>query len=256
MRSKKDQEEEEEEEEEELSSRAALVCLILLGAEQSRSRRADRRRETRQRLLRIDLLPNPRLDTPWQRIYAGKSDTAFITTMGFDVTTFERILERFALVWDSTPLPRDDTSSSGNPRLGARSLDAAGGLGLVLYWLRSPMLETHLQLIFALIPSTVQRYLPFARSILLNTVRGMPEGRIQLPQTIEEYRELSALITERHPLLEGGFGSIDGLSLSAEESSDAEIENATYNGWKATHCINNVLVFSPKGAILRYICNS
>ena len=48
-------------------------------------------------------------------------------------------------------------------------------------------------------------------------------------------------------MLVGASGSIDGLSLIAQESDDPEIENATYNGWKTDYCVNNVLVFSPEG---------
>lgn len=137
----------------------------------------------------------------------------------------------------------------GAPWLGARSLDAAGALGLVLHYLNSAMLETSLQQIFALIPATVSRYLQFGQQILLKTVRTMPEGQITFPRQLKEYQENEALILGRHTRLVGAFGSIDGLGLLAQESVDAEMENATYNGWKSGHYINNILAFSPQGSI-------
>jgi len=51
----------------------------------------------------------------------------------------------------------------------------------------------------------------------------------------------------QHPLLDGAFGSIDGLSLLVQESDDPELKNAMYNGWKTSHCINNGLAFSLEG---------
>jgi len=75
-----------------------------------------------------------------------------------------------------------------------------------------------------------------------------------MPCCLEEFESLSNLITQRHWLLQGAFSSIDGLSLTAQESDDPEIENATYNGWKLNHCINNVLVFSPEGAYTSFNC--
>jgi hypothetical protein len=45
-------------------------------------------------------------------------------------------------------------------------------------------------------------------------------------------------------MLSGAFGSI---SLAVQESDDPELENATYNGWKTDHQVNNVFVFSPEG---------
>ncbi|KAG6884246.1 hypothetical protein C0992_006667 [Termitomyces sp. T32_za158] len=112
------------------------------------------------------------------------------------------------------------------------------------------MIEVSLQQIFALTPSTLSRYLEFAQNILYKTLQGLPDGALSFPSREEEFKELSNLITARHPLLEGAFGSIDGLSLPVEESDDPELENATYNGWKSDHCVNNVLVFSPKGDIM------
>ena len=99
--------------------------------------------------------------------------------MGINTATFQTILDiGFEHLWNLTPIPRTDTNIHGEPRLGACSLDAAGGLGLYLHYLRSSMREVGLQLIFALIPSTVNRYLAFARQILLGTLRGYPASSI------------------------------------------------------------------------------
>ncbi|KII84777.1 hypothetical protein PLICRDRAFT_57297 [Plicaturopsis crispa FD-325 SS-3] len=237
--------------------RAALAVVLLLGTEDVRLERAARRNPSRLYLRRPQLLPNPRILSAWQRLYESQDDRAFITTMGFDVDTFQLLLDSgFEEKWNATPIPRSDVAASGQPRLGARSLDASGALGLVLHWLNSAMLEHSLQLIFALIPTTVSRYLDFARRILLETVRAMPEGAVGFPKTLEEYEENSALIVERHPLLEGAFGSIDGLGLLAQEAVDPEMENATYNGWKSGHYFNNILAFSPQGIIIAAVLNS
>ncbi|KIK52702.1 hypothetical protein GYMLUDRAFT_250962 [Collybiopsis luxurians FD-317 M1] len=201
-------------------------------------------------LTRPQLMPHPCLESPWIRLWQGQDDCAFITTMGLDVATFHFILEghgHFADVWDSTPIPRGDVSQAAAPRVGMRSLDAAGALGLVLHYLGSAIHEVQLQQIFAIVPSVLTRYLHFSLDILLATLRKMKEARIALPETQDEYEELSLLVVACHPLLEGAFSSIDGLALPAQVSDDPEIENATYNGWKTDHTITNVLMFSLKG---------
>jgi hypothetical protein len=53
------------------------------------------------------------------------------------------------------------------------------------------------------------------------------------------------LIRTCHFKLIDDFDSIDGLSLPCQEADDPEVENAIYNGWKSSHFISNVLVFSP-----------
>ncbi|KAG1748001.1 uncharacterized protein EDB91DRAFT_1005713, partial [Suillus paluster] len=60
-------------------------------------------------------------------------------------------------------------------------------------------------------------------------------------------RELNYLITARHPLLNGAFGTLDGLNLPVQTLSDQEIENATYNGWLHDHFVSSVIAFAADG---------
>lgn len=226
---------------------AALATLVLVGADESRLRRAARRHDHRRYLCRSDLLPDPRENTPWQALYESQSDRAFITTMGVDCETFKLILLRgFAFEWDTNAIPRHDINPNGQPRLGRRSLTSEGALGLILHYLSSAMSEIALQQIFALVPSTASRYIRFALDILLQTLRVMPEAKVQWPAH-SQMDENTLLILKRHSLLRGAFGSIDGLNLPTGSSDDPDIENATFNGWLHDHFVSSVLVFSPRG---------
>ncbi|CAA7266010.1 unnamed protein product [Cyclocybe aegerita] len=232
---------EEEADEEYWEMGAASLGVIVGGAEISRQLRNERRRETRQYLTRPELLENPRIATPWTSLYDSRSDRAYITTMGFDVATFDFILE------------------SGDPRPGSRSLDPPGALGLVLHYLSSTMLDVSLQQIFALIPATVVRYLDFSLDILLEVLRRMPDARIKWPKGGPgggQFQEYNDLIIVRHPRLIGAFAAIDGLNLPVQTSEDEDIENATYNGWLSEHFVSSVLVFSPKGKNINAIVTS
>ncbi|TFY77462.1 hypothetical protein EWM64_g6551 [Hericium alpestre] len=80
------------------------------------------------------------------------------------------------------------------------------------------MPATSLQLIFALIPTTVSRYINFALQILLQVLRQMPEAAIVWPDALQIV-ENNTLIVARHPLLTGAFGSCDGLRLPVETST-------------------------------------
>ncbi|KAF7783289.1 hypothetical protein Agabi119p4_2665 [Agaricus bisporus var. burnettii] len=203
------------EEEDELAVAAAGIVIYL--HEEVRRMRNARRARNRQYLLRADLLPNPRLDTPWQALYNHQNKRGFVTTMGLDPDTFQIVLDSgFRDLWDSTPIPRSDTNSGGSPRLSRRSLDAAGALGLILHYLSSPMLEVSLCEIFALIPATVSRYIQISLSLLLQTLRRMPQSRVCY-LTGSEFQEQNDLIVVRHPRLTGAFGSMDGLNLPVSE---------------------------------------
>ena len=224
-----------------------LTAVLIVGSNEDHAWSVKNRYPRRQYLSRMNLLPNPRVGTPWTRLYENREDRAFITTMGIDTSTFDTILEAgFGHLWYTRPIPRLDKHLDIHPRAERRSLDAAGGLGLVLHWLSSTMRHVSLQQIFALVQSTVSRYIRFALSILLKVLRQMPHAAIIWPRG-DEFLELSGYVSMRHPLLQGVFGSIDGLNLPCQVSSDVEIENATYNGWLHSHFISSVIVFSSGG---------
>lgn len=220
----------------------AAIYLSALGNQQHRS--GERRRLY---LVRNELLPNPRRDTPWQRLFASNSDRAYITTMGIDVETFQYILDSgFTALWNTTPLTRHDNPMTAPPRINSRSLDASGGLGLLLHYLNSTMLDVSLMEIFAIIPSTIFRYIEFTMDILISVLRGMQDAAIEWPEG-DQFQEYNELVTIRHPLLTGAFGTMDGLNLAVQESPDQETENATYNGWLHDHFVSSVIAFGSTG---------
>ena len=143
-----------------------------------------------------------------------------------------------------------------------------------LHYLRSLMREVGLQLIFALVPSTVNCYLSFARQILLATLRGYLASGItwldddKLDEMINLMQVANMMSTHqsfhvtepplwqaRHPRLVGVVGTLDGLKLPVEVSSDSCIENATYNGWLHSHFVLNVIAFAPTGLVLWHSTN-
>lgn len=242
---------EEQDHDDEITQIAALTgATVYLEALETQHRRSQRRR--RLYLVRNELLPNPREGTPWQKLFHTQSDRAFITTMGIDIATFNYILDSgFTEQWSTRPITRPDQPMAAPPRLSSRSLDAAGGLGLILHYLNSTMRDISLMQIFALIPSTVNRYIDFCLDILLDVLRNMVEARIEWPEG-DQFEEYNSLVTLRHPLLTGAFGTMDGLNLPVQSSPNQEIENATYNGWLHEHFVSSVIAFAPTGIIFQY----
>jgi hypothetical protein len=241
------EEEEDIVEDDNLEAHAACGVLILHGADEACCLCAEQRYHRCLYLIRAQLLPNPRIATPWQVLYESQSDRAFITTMGFNVVMFNSILQQgFETHWTSTPIPRQDVPATVMPCLTCRSLDAAGALGLVLHFLNSTMLDISLIQIFALIPTTVSRYINFCLTILLDTLQNMPDASIQWPCG-DKFQENNNLVVERHPLLTGAFGTMDGLNLLVQTSADQEVENATYNGWLHEHFVSCVFAFGATG---------
>jgi hypothetical protein len=131
-----------------------LSILIFVGAEQSCYECSEHWQTRRRYLIHSDLLPNPCLNTPWQALYSGQNNCAFITTMGIDVPMFHYIFSHgFVTLWESLPSPAMIFLSLLTLVL-IDSLDAASALGLILHWLNSTMQEVSLMQIFVLIPTS------------------------------------------------------------------------------------------------------
>lgn len=151
----------------------------------------------------------------------------------------------FADRWNNNPIPCDDVPTTSVPHVHCHSLDASGALGLILHYLSSTMHNISLTQIFAIIPTTVSRYLTWAMTILCDSLREMQNARIKWPQG-EEFEESNTLVVARHPLLDGAFESLDGLNLMVQTSTDQELENATFNGWLHEHFVSSAFAFDAK----------
>ncbi|KZO98214.1 hypothetical protein CALVIDRAFT_544824 [Calocera viscosa TUFC12733] len=110
------------------------------------------------------------------------------------------------------------------------------------------MVDKTLGQIFALVPATITCYRCFGLDLLLRTLRAIPAGRIIWPKG-DEFEQLSDLVVARHLLLQGAFGSVNGLNLPTATSSDECWQNAQYNGWLHGHFTSNVLVFAAQASI-------
>ncbi|KAJ7735880.1 hypothetical protein DFH07DRAFT_870725 [Mycena maculata] len=241
---------EEDEVDDELYVAGTAMSIMLLGAIEAHRLRTERRKPSRLYLCHAQLSRNPRGCTVWQILHRSHNDRVYITAMGFDVGTFNKILGAgFDFAWNTTPIPREDALGTGKTRPGARSFDTLGALGLLLHYLNSTMREISLQQVFASIPSTISQYITFGLKLLLQTLHQMPECSIRWPKN-EEFSEYNQLIIACHPLLTCAFVSLDRLNLGCQTSDDEEIENATYNGWLCEHYVGSVLAFSPKGNII------
>ncbi|KAA1095259.1 hypothetical protein PGT21_013668 [Puccinia graminis f. sp. tritici] len=173
-------------------------------------------------LTRDDLAVHPQSSSAWAHLRMVGNDRAYITTMGVDVRTFEAMLQLFNAAWDSEAICRADVNPNGAPQLARRSLDAAGGLGLVLHWLSSTMASHSLQQIFAITPAVCARYLKYSRKLLLDVLRDLEMAKIVWPSNEQKTKYYSSLIERKFPLLTKCFGFIDGLNFPVMVADDYE----------------------------------
>jgi hypothetical protein len=109
-----------------------------------------------------------------------------------------------------------------------------------------------LQMIFGMTANSVSMCLRFGRQILIAVLNKEPDARIQVPDA-ETIRHYQRLVTNRHPILDGVWCTMDGLKLKLQRAPKVDVENNFFNGWKHDHYVGAVIVFVPMGQSPSYV---
>lgn len=217
-------------------------------------------RSRRQRRVPAPSLPEPE-DSPWNQIFYGNQEEAFITTTGLDRACFSDILQDFAPIFDNhSPysLPEDDghvrqlpkRDKKGRPR----KVKAHSCLGLTLFWTRTTCYQWTMGPFFGMVSTCVSLWLRFGKRVLARVLMNRPEAQIRMPSDTEVLGFINA-VSKKHPaLLNVGYVG-DGMKILFEKASDHRKQSMFYNGWKGDHFITNLFVFAPNGKIVAAILN-
>lgn len=180
----------------------------------------------------------------------------FIAHTGFTYSAFNDLYRHFRPFFDKyTPYTGEDgrirlvpQHENERKRGRPRKVNALICLGLILTWARTRGPLRQLQREFGMSYTTVSLYLRFGRRMLLKAIERLPEAKVCLPNQ-REIRIYQRCLHKKFPYLRNIWGAMDGLRLDIQASGDAEEQMQFYNGWTSSHCINNLLLFSPDGKI-------
>jgi hypothetical protein len=188
--------------------------------------------------------------SPWQKLLASRNDQAYITMMGFDCLSFDRILDKFGPMFsghtpfDASGMIVEFEYVSGRKR----AVQPADCLGLVLVWTRTRGSLNVLQLVFGLTYSNLSVYLRFGIGLMVETFKNDPLARVAIPSG-EDIVSFKAAFAERHPLLTDCWATMDGLKLYLQLSGNSDVQERFYNGWTHDHYVTSVFCFCPDGTI-------
>ena len=98
-------------------------------------------------------------------------------------------------------------------------------------------------------------WLKFGHKVLLHILSRDPDAKVSMP-TNDEVRFYHELIGAKYPICDNVWAAADSLKLLIQEPTEDTTQNQLFNGWKDTHNINCVFVFSPNGKIRLCLINS
>ncbi len=165
-----------------------------------------------QKIPQCSLIPLKLL--PWQKLLASRNDQAYITMLGFDCESFDKVLKKFASMFSGhTPFDESGMIVEFEYIQGRRRVvQPEDCLGLVLVWTHTRGLLHVLQLVFGLTYSYLSVYLRFGMRIIVETFRHDPLARVSIP-SMEEIESLNAAFAEQQALLNDCWATMDGLKL-------------------------------------------
>ena len=188
--------------------------------------------------------------SPWRRLLASQNDPAYLTMMGFDCESFDRILEKFGPMFSGhTPFDESGMIVEFEYTRGRkREVQPEDCLGLVLVWTRTRGSLNVLQLVFGLTYSNLSVYLRFGIRLMVETFRKDPLARVAIPSR-EDIETFKVAFAKRHPLLNDCWATMDGIKLYLQLSGNSDIQERFYNGWTHDHYVTSVFCFCPDGTI-------
>jgi hypothetical protein len=101
---------------------------------------------------------------------------------------------------------------------------------------------------FGLTETVMLRWLKFGKRVLLYTLQGNPDAKIQKP-TANEVLAYKTAVSSKYLHVPDVWAACDGLKLGMQATMDDVTQNMFYNGWTHGHYISCIFVFAPDGKI-------
>ena len=196
------------------------------------------------------------------KVYASRCDQALLNATGHDFNSFDNLLRLFAPFYhlytfdDEIGRIRKKILEDGKPKGRPRDLSACGCLGLVLMWYRTKgSCARALSMMFGQTSTPMYKWLKFGRKVLLHVLSRHDAAKVKLP-TAAESEGFKAAVAEKYPYCPDVWGAGDGLKLFIDAPTSYSKQLRYYNGWKCSHYISCVFVFSVDGKIRVAILNA
>jgi hypothetical protein len=187
----------------------------------------------------------PRVDqSAWQILWENGTDEEFINLTSLDRASFNYLLEKFKRHFNI-----NKPSCTGRRGRPSKVTHHHQALGCLLEFYTGQMGLKNLAQIFGIPPGTLSVLLRKAEIALEKTLQEEPDAEVRWP-TLEEQREWALKVAAKNPLVQGRWGFIDGKNIRVQAPTDADLQNAYYNGWLHAVLVTGTLCFGVDGTIV------
>jgi hypothetical protein len=162
------------------------------------------------------------LQSSGQHLYVHGTDGDYLSVMGIDRDTFKHLFDHFS---DFYVVSSGPGRSGRPPKLSSKGTV----LACLLHFYAGTMELKTLCELFGVPPATLSRIVHNAEVALEECLRVIPEAKITWPSFAEQH-EWAARVERKEPLLKGRWGFVDGKNYRVQKPTNADLQNAMYNG--------------------------
>eukprot|EP00644_Phytophthora_capsici_P013767 jgi/Phyca11/117579/e_gw1.33.147.1 len=160
--------------------------------------------------------------SPWHTLYASRDCGSFISVVSLDPEAFDCLLQVFSVHYVVK-------SGVGKPGRPPKFIFKHAVLACILHFYTAAVENKTLCELFGVPPATLSRVLANAEAALCASLKVLPDASIRFPSK-EQQVDWARLTQAREPLLQGIWGFVDGKNYRVQEPTNADLQNAHYNG--------------------------
>ena len=208
------------------------------------------RHNARHYFVRADLL-FPR-DSPYIKVLDTGNDMAYIQLCRMPKQLFDYLLANMDQDWVAWTGGWTDRTRQHRRPGREYMLKARDTLALTLTWLGTAASMHHLELVFGVGHSVLDRTLEIGLTQLLECLQRLPETGFHYPTPPEMLKFAEAIEEVRGPCPYPSvrlWGWMDGLRLIMKNPSLEDVQRWWYNAWVGSTNATNVLLGTPDGKI-------
>ncbi|ETV66262.1 hypothetical protein H257_17231 [Aphanomyces astaci] len=161
-------------------------------------------------------------DAAWYTMYESRSIPSFIATVSIPPDDFDDLLRVISVHYTVCSGP----GCRGRP---PRVQQKHAVLAMLLDYYTAAVEHKTLQELFGVSPTTFSRVLRRAEVALDRALSRMQDAAVRWPSKALQ-RDWAVLTNAKEPLVEGVFAFVDGKNYRVQSPSNADLQNAHYNG--------------------------
>ncbi|ETV81267.1 hypothetical protein H257_05830 [Aphanomyces astaci] len=161
-------------------------------------------------------------EAAWYTMYESRSIPSFIATKSIPPDDFDDLLRVFSVNYTVC-------SGPGRRERPPRVQQTHAVLAMLLHYYTAAVEHKTLQELFGVSPTTFSRVLRRAEVALDRALSHMQDSAVRWPSKALQ-RDWAVLTNAKEPLMEGVFAFVDGKNYRVQSPSNADLQNAHYNG--------------------------